>query len=111
MYQIGEIDDAYLERELSGLKAERERLLSLLPQEPAQLLALPTETELAEVCSRVREWVEERGTEELPLIAQALQLSIQASRQRSTVVGVIPSYAPDCEHADVRSVVTNFGAS
>jgi len=106
LYQLGEVDDEYLERESSSLKAERERLLSLLPSEPADCFDLPKEIDLADLCARVRAWVTSRGPDDLPLIGGALQLSIQASKDRSEVYGIIPEYAPDFEHADVRPVVT-----
>ncbi len=111
LYQLGEIDDSYLEGESSRLKAERERLMSLLPKESRQELTIPTEVELAEMCARVRTWIEHRGLHELPLISRALQLSIHASKDGTEVSGVVPAYAPDCEHADVCSMVINFGTS
>ena len=106
LYQLGEIDDEYLERESARLKAERERLLSLLPDAPPKRMAIPSEADLAELCDRVRTWVESHGQQELPLIGRGLQLSVSASKDQSEVTGVIPEYAPDCNHADVRSMVT-----
>jgi hypothetical protein len=100
LYQLGEIEDEYLQKESSSLKAEGERLRSLLPSEPSERFVLPSEADLEEMCSRVRSWVKARGRDELPLIGRALQLSIQATKDRSEVKGIIPQYARDCEHAD-----------
>ena len=107
LYQLGEVDDEYLERESSGLKAERGRLLSLLHREPVAGTEMPTEADLAELCDRVRMWVESHGQQELPLVGRGLQLSVSASKDQSEVTGVIPEYAPDCNHADVCSMVIN----
>lgn len=109
LYQLGEVDDNYFERESSALKTEKDRLQTLLPKEAGESFVPPTEERLAEICLMVRTWLEHRGREELPLIARALQLSIQASKERTDVVGTIPEYAPDCHHADVRPVVMTVG--
>ena len=46
------------------------------------------------------------GQQELPLIWRGLQLSVSAAKDQSEVTGVIPEYAPDRNHADVRPVVS-----
>ena len=107
LYEFGEIDDEYLKRESSALQAERQRLLSLLPSETTQQLDLPSESDLAALCSRVRSWVTRYGPQEIPMISRALQLSIMASNDRSEVSGIIPEYSQDCKHAYVRPVVSN----
>ena len=68
------------------------------------------EADLAELCDHVRTWVESHGQQELPLIGRGLQLSVSASKDQSEVTGVIPEYAPDCNHADVRSMVAKSSA-
>ena len=98
LYEFGEIDDDYLKRESSNLQAERQRLLSLLPSEPSPAFDLPSESDVAALCSRVRSWVARRGPEEMSLISRALQLSIMASTDQSEVSGVIPEYSPRNEH-------------
>jgi len=111
LYQLGEIDDAYLERETASLRAERDRLASLLPNEPAECFELPDEDHLADLCVNVTNWMAQRGPDELPLISQALQLSVRASKDCSEVRGVIPEYAPDCKHANVRDLVASASRS
>jgi hypothetical protein len=106
LYQLGEVDDQYLERESASLKSEQDRLHALLPNQDVETYTPPSEESLAEMCLRVRVWLETQGHKELPLIASALQLSIQASKRAASVAGVIPDYAPDSEHADVRAMVT-----
>ena len=105
LYQLGEVDDEYLERESLSLKRERKRLLAHAPSEPVERIDLPSESDLAVLCSRVRSWIVKHGPEEISLIARALQLSIVASTDRSEVSGVIPEYSPNCEHPDVRAMV------
>ena len=71
-------------------------------------IAMPTPDELDVLVEQVRGWVLEHE-DELPLIADALQLEVYADRERAEVRGVIPDYAPSCNHADVCAVViTSF---
>ena len=106
LYQLGEIDDEYLERETSSLRAERRRLENLLPSNPPERDTLPNDADLAALCTRVRTWILSNGQKEVPLISRALQLSILASTDRSEVAGILPEYSPAGEHPDVRTVVT-----
>ena len=101
LYELGEIEDAELETTLDAIKR---RLASL--DVPAPAITVPSSDELAEISGRVRAWVREHE-DELPLIANALQLEISADREHAEVRGVIPEYAPSCNHADVCSVVIN----
>jgi len=54
------------------------------------------EFDIAEVAARVREWV--LATNEVQLLADALQLEIAASTGTADIGGVIPTYSPLHEH-------------
>ena len=73
---------------------------------PAPAITVPSSDELAEISGRVRASVRAHE-DELPVIANALQLESSANREHAEVRGVIPEYAPSSNHADVRSMVTN----
>ena len=101
LYELGEVDDADLESELSRIKQGLDALDSAAPT-----IVIPSPDDLDALVEQVRSWVLEHE-DELPLIADALQLEVRADRERAEVRGVIPDYAPSCNHADVRSMVTN----
>ena len=106
LYALGEIDDGAFESELAEIKGQLARLDNV--PEPSKV-ALPKAAEIAAVCDRVREWLLDSGRSDLPMIADALQLDVRATHERAEVRGVIPDYAPSCEHADVCSVVIKTG--
>jgi hypothetical protein len=74
------------------------------------VVVIPEPDEVAAIAERVRAWLLTHE-DELPLIVDALQLEIRADREQAEVLGVIPDYVPDCNHADVRSMVTKESAS
>ena len=104
--QLGEIDDEYLARELRSLRERRARL-EAVQEEPPEV-TLPAAAEFEELCLRVSDWVRQQGADGIRLVAQALQINIDAATDSSKMTGVIPEdYAsPDC-HADVRAVVAD----
>jgi hypothetical protein len=107
LYQLGEVDDEYLHRESKPLTLERERIQEELSAlETRSPMTIPEESDLALLCAAVASWVLDQGPEELPLILEALQLSVAAQRDSAAMHGVIPEYASLCNHADVRPVVT-----
>jgi site-specific DNA recombinase len=109
LYQLGEIDDAYLEAESRGLRARRALIEGRLARLRAVRLELDLE-ELERACSRVREWLRHTGPEDLRLIASALQLKIEMETGFGDLTGVVPSgddYAQASGDADVRAVVSN----
>jgi hypothetical protein len=74
LYQLGEIDDEYLQRELKPLQGERERLEAILTNTKSTGLNQPiSSVELERLCAQVHEWVNKRGKEELPMLTEALQ--------------------------------------
>ena len=104
LYQLGEIDDDYLKRELTVLREQKtevdEKLeLTSAPQR------LPTAQQLRKATARVREWVEQAKGDEFTLLLEALQIQVRAEKGHGEIVGVIPEYARENSHADVRAVV------
>ena len=108
LYQMGEIDDPYLERESDGLRRQRDELvlkLQNLERPAASFLEL---ADLEHICESVRDWVLSRGSSELELIGRALSISISADREGCHMRGTLPEYSADCNHADVRPVVMEY---
>lgn len=108
LYQLGEIDDDYLEKESRTLRAKRkdveDRLNRMQSTHPA-----PNWEHMAQACERVRAWVETVDADGLALIADALQIRISVETGQAQLAGVIPErfdYAPPCNDAHVRAVVT-----
>ncbi len=88
LYQFGEIDDPYLQRELRALDANRSRLTA---RESRPTPTMPaSEGDVQALCERVRQWVVERGPSELPLICEALQLTISADTEGADASGSVP---------------------
>jgi hypothetical protein len=106
LYQMGEIDDAYLEAELASLRAKREKLQNGAEDEPIPLPP-PTAEDLRRACERVRAWIECADGDDLLLLLEALQIRISAETEQAEVEGVLPMYAPACSDTDVRSMVIN----
>ena len=107
LYQLGEIDEAYLEAESRGLRARR----ALIEGRMARLRVARPELDLKELegaCTRVREWLHHTGPEDLRLIAGALQLKIHMETGFGDLTGIVPSgddYAQASSDAHVRPVV------
>jgi hypothetical protein len=65
--------------------------------------------EVEKLCARVHAWLNQRGKEELPAIADALQLSVAASKENATVSGIVPDlYSPLDKHRDHCSTRTKL---
>lgn len=112
LYQLGDVDDAYLESELRALRARRavaEEELQGLRQEAA----MPPIADLKRACAQVRDWVAGAVGEDFALLTEALQLGIRAETDRGELSGIIPDdvrgYAPACSDAHVRPVVRRPG--
>jgi hypothetical protein len=107
LYQMGEVDDDYYRVEAEALRARRQVVDDRLGRERPEVPKMTLEC-AERACRRVREWVERAGGNDFNLLAEALQIQVLAEKGRSEVTGVIPDYAPDCSHADVRAVVGSF---
>jgi hypothetical protein len=107
LYQLGEIDERYLQAESQVIQNARQRVEERLSKIPVPA-ALPSRIELLEAVERVGEWVRNAEGDDFDLLLQALQIEVRAEKGRGELVGIIPEYASLCNHADVRSMVINF---
>ena len=108
LYQLGEIDDDYLQAESGVLRARRKTIEAQVERQRPTMPDLSLEG-LEQACEHVRVWVQQATGDDLALIADALQIRVRAEKGRAELTGVIPEYAPQCSDADVRPVVISFG--
>tara|TARA_Y100000294_G_scaffold120258_1_gene111724 strand:- start:397 stop:1431 length:1035 start_codon:yes stop_codon:yes gene_type:complete len=104
LYQLGEIDEVYLQAESQVIQGARQRVedqLSNIPTSPA----LPSATELRRAAEQVGEWVRDAEGDDFELLLQALQIEVRAEKGQGELSGVIPEYASPGNHPDVRSMV------
>ena len=109
LYQWGEIDEVCFKSESQAVKARRGDLLERLerPTNGAGTAALPEPGELSAACSRVEQWVLGAEGDDLQLLMDALQITVEASTGKGKLNGIIPEYAPVCSDSDVCTMVTN----
>ncbi len=89
--QLGEIDDAYLERELATIKAQQTAAERRLTAEPLELFKPPTADDLEETCAAIERWIA-GAHDEMQLLADALRLDVKPRliRLRSPVGYLLP---------------------
>lgn len=104
MYQLGEIDDAYFDRELGTVKAQQQVLERRLEAAAPMLDDLPTADDLSETCRAVEQWVV-NADGEMELLADALRIEVSATSERAVVGAWLPYSAPECNLAHVRAMV------
>ena len=105
LYQLGEIDEVYLQAESQVIHSARQRVedqLSNIPTSPA----LPSAMELRRAAEQVGEWVRDAEGDDFELLLQALQIEVRAEKGRGELSGVIPEYASPGNHPDVCTMVT-----
>ena len=108
LFQLGEIDETYLQRELDSIRQrwrsieENARRVASSPS-----LALPDDpVAFQEVCDAVRSWVEgEAEAGRLREIADALQLTVRVQRDANGVSGVLEGLIP----SEISHHCTNIG--
>jgi len=106
LYQLGEVDETYLERELGAIKNQQAAIERRLLAAPPQL-QMPTADELEETCAAIGLWVAGAG-DDMSLLANALRLEVKATTEACSVLGRVPASAASCSDADVRAVVRNI---
>lgn len=106
LYQMGEIQDEYFQSEVASIRANMVFLESQLTGSSNGVDQFDL-GDLSQTCEQIRKWVEQAEGDDFALIAEALQLRVLAEKGRGELVGVIPQYAPEKSHADVRSMVIN----
>jgi hypothetical protein len=107
LYQLGEIDDDYLRSESQALRSQIGEVEKQIGQIAAPF-RLPAVGDLQKASSAVRQWVYDAQGDDLQLVLDALQVQVRVEKGRGELSGVIPEYAPENSHADVRSMVINF---
>jgi hypothetical protein len=107
LYQLGEIDDDYLQSESQKLRAQISSIEGELINitEPIQL---PKAEDLRKASAAVRQWVDTAQGDDMQLLLDAMQIQVKAERGRGELLGIIPEYARRNSHPDVRSMVINF---
>ena len=104
LYQLGEIDEAYLQNETRSLRDKIASTTDELATAPS-IPQLPTAKELTGAVDQVREWVDQAEGDNLELLLEALQIKVRAERGRGELEGIVPEYAWQNSDADVRSMV------
>lgn len=104
LYQLGEIDDAYLERELATIKVQQTAAERRLTAEPLELFRPPTVEDLEETCAAIERWIA-GAHDEMQLLANALRLDVKASPDEAAIAGWVPASASPSSLTDVRSMV------
>jgi site-specific DNA recombinase len=104
LYQLGEVDEVYLQAESQVIQSARQRVEEQLSKIPIPT-ALPSATELRRAVEQVGEWVRDAEGDDFELLLQALQIEVRAEKGRGELSGVIPEYASPCNHPHVRSMV------
>ena len=104
LYQLGEIDERYLQAESQVLQNTKHRIEQRAKKIPAPT-ALPSRIELREAAERVGEWVRNAEGDDFELLLQALQIEVGAGKGRGELVGVTPEYASLCNLANVCSMI------
>ena len=105
LYQLGEVDEVYLQVESQAIQSARQMAEELLSKIPGPT-ALPSATELRRAAERVGEWVRDAEGDDFELLLQALQIEVRAEKGRGELSGVIPEYASPGNHPDVCTMVT-----
>ena len=86
-YQLGDVDDSFLEDELARIRREKERLaarpISLTPSPSANF-------DIPAICDAARAWLENAAGDDITLIAGALDLEVTASREQAELIGKLP---------------------
>jgi site-specific DNA recombinase len=104
LYQLGEIDDAYLQTESSALKLRvsdcEARLTSMSPS-----TTVPRISDIESACAAVRQWFETAERENFELLLDALDIRIRTRAHEGELEGTIPAYAPTNSLADVCAAV------
>ena len=103
-YQLGEIDEVYLQAESQVIQSARQRVEEQLSKIPVPT-ALPSAKELRRAAELVGEWVRDAEGDDFELMLKALQIGIRAEKGRGELSGVIPEYASVGNHPYVRSMV------
>jgi uncharacterized protein YPO0396 len=94
LYRYGEIDDAYLERELKGLAKEKERLSTEKRALQAKLEEKPVTAEdvhaVMRYCDRVARNLAAFSVEEKRTVLETLQVRVAVEHDRLLLDGVLP---------------------
>ena len=106
LYQLGEIDEVYLQAESQAIQSARQSVEEQLSKIPVPT-ALPSATELRRSAEQVGDWVRDAEGDDLELLLQALQIEVRAEKRQGELSSVIPEYASVGNQADVRSMVIN----
>ena len=106
LYQLGEIDDDYLQQEFASLRAQHSVLQEKLRRVSPSRVPEMTEARLEAACAQVRCLLEQADDKLFPLVLEALDITVAADRDGGTLTGTIPEeYAQQCNDPDVCAVV------
>ena len=106
LYQMGEVDDTYLESESRLLRTQMNAIEAQIQRHHPVIPDLSL-IDFQQACDRIRDWVRQAEGEDFELIARALQIQVRAETDRGELTGVIPEYAPNNGNADVCTMVIN----
>jgi len=109
LYQLGEIDDAYLQRESATLHQRIVEAEGRFPSEDVRRPERPSLAKLERMSVEIQRFIESAQGEDLDLLVGSLQLSVRAVKGRGELSGVLPEYAPSNGDADICSMVINHG--
>ena len=112
LYQLGEIDDGYLERETATIRAQRASSEAVIERlSGAEAIRLPESPEaFAATCAAIRSQVlADVDDGQLDRIAKALQLSVRVQHTAEGASGVLEGVIPHSFDEDLSHHCTNIG--
>ena len=109
LYQMGELDDGYLQAESMSIRKRREDIERQLPVAEVSP-QVPEIADLKRAAEAVAEWLMAAEGDDFDLLLDALQIQVSAEKGAGELLGVLPDYSPTNGHADVCAMVTKSPA-
>jgi site-specific DNA recombinase len=98
LYGLGEVDEAIVREELTAVRRQQAlvetQLQGLSGADFASAEPHIDEDMVARVCAAVRAWLERAPVADRTLVLEALQISVEATREGATMTGVLPGELP-----------------
>ncbi len=97
LFSYGEIDESLLHEEIATIKRQRTLLEGRLSSLKGPSVAAPNELDqemLQQTAAAVGRWLENAGLGERALVLEALQITLEATVDEATLIGVLPEEPP-----------------
>ena len=110
LFQLGRVDERYMNRELDSIAKRRVRLGSLIEEHQPDFVPPDDPEAIEALCQRVREWVEKEVAEgRLGEILNALQIEAHVGRDGKRTIDTVSGVLPDDLPESFQSHCTNIG--